>query len=207
MPTHKAQNTISRCIQEHTRGSGTWDGAFHPILFDITQWPRNTSGAALSHDLASHKIMIPTMTPSMSLFKDSKHRKHQENGTEPTVQQRPPTRPVSLTHVTLQISNTIQQTSNFTSYHWRPMETHSTSSPATENGSSSSQASYDWYHLIRTPLLDTLRIPHAISRFTGHHPAGRRKRKPQGCLTNDKRETQVPTMASPLPSRYAVCHT
>lgn len=75
VPTHKAQNTISRYIPKNMPlPVGLEMEGFHFILADIAQRTRHTSGAALSHDLDSHKIMIPTVTTSMSLFKDSKHR-------------------------------------------------------------------------------------------------------------------------------------
>lgn len=75
MPTHKTQNTISQCISKNMHlpvGLGMED--FHFILLDIAQRTRHTSGAALLHDLASHKIISHTMAPSMSLSKDSKKR-------------------------------------------------------------------------------------------------------------------------------------
>lgn len=132
-----------------------------------------------------------------------RREKHEENGAELTVQQRSPMRPVSLTHVTLQISNTIQLHEQL---HQLPLVADRNTFNV-ESGNRKRQPLFPSivprYHLIRTPLRDPSRIPHVIGRYTGHHPAGRRKRKPQGYLTSDKRDTRVPTMASPLPPRHA----
>lgn len=173
---------------------------FHPILFGIAQQARPSKAyhgrsvvtrSGLPQDHISHH----DMTPSMSLSKDSKKR---NTSTERTVQTGPAVRNGCDTSSARRHSRsptTSSRPANSPATTGWPMETEPTSSPATEKGSSYSQASY---HAIRTPLRDTSRIPHVISSFTRHHPAGREEEKNSRVITTDNRYTQVPRVASPL---------
>lgn len=198
-----SEHHLSMYLQEHASSSGAWDGGlpFHPARHRPTNKAYQRRSAVTRSGLPQDHISYHgTFNVSLQGLEEEKH---EENGAELTVQQRSPMRPVSLTHVTLQISNTIQLHEQL---HQLPLVA-GRNTFNVESGNRKRQPPFPSivprYHLIRTPLRDTSRIPHVIGRYTGHHPAGRRKRKPQGYLTSDKRDTRVSTMASPLPPRHA----
>lgn len=95
-------------LQEHASSSGAWDGGlpFHPARHRPTNKAYQRRSAVTRSGLPQDHISYHgTFNFSIQGLEEEKH---DENGAELTVQQRSPMRPVSLTHVTLQISNTIQ---------------------------------------------------------------------------------------------------